>query len=181
MQQLSELNPYVNVKVHKGPLVDSEFLSQFTVIVLTDSSLEEQLTINEIVHDKKIGFIVASTRGLFGQIFCDFGQDFVVTDVNGEPPISLLISAITQDEEGLVSLVEDARHGLENGDIVRFTEVKGMHEINGKEFPIKTTGAGTFTIGDTSQFSTYLNGGTATLVKQPKTIHFVSWRFIFPF
>ncbi len=30
------------------------------------------------------------------QIFCDFGKSFVVTDLNGEEPISAIISSITR-------------------------------------------------------------------------------------
>lgn len=169
------MNPYVHVNLHKGHLVDPAFLSQFTVVVLTDSSLEEQLAINEIVHEMKIGFIIATTKGLFGQLFCDFGQNFVVTDVNGEPNPPVSILTITNESEGLVTCFEEVRHGFEVGDIVRFSDVKGMHEINGKEFKVISKGSSAFHIGDTSGFSKYINGGTVTLVKQPKTINFVSF------
>ena len=30
------------------------------------------------------------------QIFCDFGDDFTVTDTDGEQPVSVLISAVTK-------------------------------------------------------------------------------------
>jgi len=33
---------------------------------------------------------------LFRQIFCDFGEKFVVSDVTGEQPLSVLISAVTK-------------------------------------------------------------------------------------
>lgn len=33
---------------------------------------------------------------LFRQIFCDFGDKFVVSDVTGEQPLSVLISAVTK-------------------------------------------------------------------------------------
>ena len=32
----------------------------------------------------------------FSQIFCDFGESFVVSDVDGEQPTSVLVSAITK-------------------------------------------------------------------------------------
>ena len=30
------------------------------------------------------------------QIFCDFGESFIVNDVNGEQPISVMVSAVTK-------------------------------------------------------------------------------------
>ena len=33
----------------------------------------------------------------------------------------------------------DARHGFEEGTYVTFQDVKGMTEVNGKEFKIETT------------------------------------------
>lgn len=153
--------------------MDPEFLSNFSVIVLTDSSLEEQLSIAEIAREKGIALIVAQTRGLFGQIFCDFGNNFTILDNNGENPISVLISGITKEKAGVVACVEETRHGFEDGDVVRFTEVKGMSEINGREYKIKVTGPCQFSIGDTTSFSDYENGGIATQVKQPRTMNFV--------
>lgn len=170
---LSELNPHVKVNMHQGSLIDESFLKNFAVIVLTDSSLEEQLSVGEIAREKGISLIVAQSRGLFGQIFCDFGNNFTIYDTNGENPISVLISGITKEKAGVVACVEDTRHGFEDGDVVRFSEVKGMTEINGKEFKIKVTGPCQFSISDTTGFSDYLNGGVVTQVKQPKIINFV--------
>ncbi len=62
---LAELNDYVDVKVLSGQLTD-EVVSSFQVVVLTQSSLEEQKRIGDLCHSKDIKFIVASTRGLCG-------------------------------------------------------------------------------------------------------------------
>ena len=37
----------------------------------------------------------------------------------------------TQEKEGVVTCLEDTRHGLEDGDCVTFSEIKGMAELNG--------------------------------------------------
>jgi len=39
---------------------------------------------NSICHQEGISFIRAETRGVFGTVFCDFGDDFEVHDVDGE-------------------------------------------------------------------------------------------------
>lgn len=51
-----------------------------------------------------------------------------------------MISYITNDEDGIVTTFEDQRHDLEDGDYVTFSEVKGMTELNNKEFKIKVLG-----------------------------------------
>lgn len=66
------------------------------VVVLTESSLEAQVKIGEFCHSQGIQLIVACTRGLFGQIFCDFGDEFTVYDKTGEQPLSAMISAISK-------------------------------------------------------------------------------------
>lgn len=63
---------------------------------------------------------------------------------------------------------EDKRHGFEDGDYVRFKEVKGMTEVNGPIFRIKFKSPYCFAIGDTTGFAhDYESGGIAEQVKVP--------------
>ncbi|OPJ68623.1 hypothetical protein AV530_008610 [Patagioenas fasciata monilis] len=78
LPRVAELNTYVGV------------------VVLTNSPLEEQLWVGDFCHERGIKLVVADTRGLFGQLFCDFGDDFVVTDTNGEQPLSAMVSMVTK-------------------------------------------------------------------------------------
>lgn len=175
--QVSELNPYVQVESHCGDL-NEDILSKYQVIILTNSSLEEQIKVDEYAHKAEKCLIVADTKGLFGQIFCDFGPNFVVSDTNGEQPLSVMLSGITvnDDGEGIVACLDETRHGFESGDFVKFHEVKGLDGIN-EESPIKikVLGPYTFSIGDISKYKTpYVRGGIATQVKMPSTISFKS-------
>ena len=61
----------------------------------------------------------------------------MVSDTNGEQPLSAMISSITRDAQGVVTCLDEVRHGFEDGDSVKFTEVKGMDEVNEKVFKIK--------------------------------------------
>lgn len=172
--KLAELNSYVPVSIHNGDL-NENFLAKFQVIVLTNSSLDEQLRIGNITHEQGIKLIIADTKGLFGQLFCDFGADFIVSDTNGEQPISNMVASVTKDTEGVVTCLDETRHGMEDGDYVAFSEVQGMVELNGCEpRKIKVLGPYTFSIGDTSSFTNYVRGGIVTQVKMPKTVHFKS-------
>jgi len=174
--RLAELNTYVPVVAYTKKLT-TEYLESFQVVVLTGSSLTEQLVLGEFCHEHGIHFIVADTRGVFGQIFCDFGEQFVVSDTNGEQPISNIIAGITKDADGVVTCADETRHGYESDDYVTFSEIQGMTELNGCEpRKIKVLGPYTFSIGDTQSLSDYVRGGTVTQVKMPKTLNFKSQR-----
>ncbi|RMZ94855.1 ubiquitin-like modifier-activating enzyme 1 [Brachionus plicatilis] len=169
---LAELNTYVPVNVLDAKPLSVEHLKSFQVVVLTSSSTEEQLVFGKFCHENDIKFIVAETRGIFGQIFCDFGEKFEVVDVDGEQPLSAMISCITNDPQGIVTTLDEQRHGFEDGMYVTFSEVKGMSEVNEKEFQIKVYGPYTFGIGDTTSFGKYIRGGYVHQVKKPKIMKF---------
>ncbi|KAK3103827.1 hypothetical protein FSP39_022215 [Pinctada imbricata] len=176
LPRLAELNNYVPVSSHTKPLTE-DFVKGFKVVVLTNSSFEEQSKIGEICHKNDIKFIVAESRGLFGKIFCDFGEAFVVNDVDGEEPGNNMIADITKEAEGVVTCLDETRHGYEDGDHVTFSEVQGMTELNGcQPIKIKVLGPYTFSIGDTSGFGNYVRGGNVTKVKMPKTLKFKSFK-----
>lgn len=121
-EQLSELNHYVPTTAHTGPLTE-EFLRKFSVVVLTKATRAEKERVGAITHANKIALIIADTRGLFSQVFCDFGPEFTVVDVTGENPVSAMIADISHEYEGVVTCLDDTRHGLEDGDYVTFSEV----------------------------------------------------------
>ncbi|XP_077464525.1 ubiquitin-like modifier-activating enzyme 1 [Stigmatopora argus] len=172
--RLAELNSYVPVAAHVGALTE-DFLTKFQVVVLTNSTLDEQQKVGEFCHSKGIKIIIADTRGLFGQLFCDFGKEMIVYDTNGEQPLSAMISMITKDNPGVATCLDEARHGFESGDFVTFSEVQGMSELNGcQAVEIKVLGPYTFSIGDTAEFTDYVRGGIVSQVKMPKKFTFKS-------
>ncbi|EAA26907.2 putative ubiquitin-protein ligase [Neurospora crassa] len=173
--RVAELNAYTPVHIHQSPSL-ADNLSQFDkyqVVVLTNQHTDLQTIVGEYCHSKGIYFIAVNTHGLFGGIFCDFGDNFTVMDTNGENPVNGIVAGI--DEEGLVSALDETRHGLEDGDYVTFSEVEGMEGLNGCE-PRKVTVKGpyTFSIGDVSGLGQYKKGGLYQQVKMPKTIEFKS-------
>ncbi|KAI5706082.1 hypothetical protein M8J76_010145 [Diaphorina citri] len=170
---LSQLNPYVSTKAYTGELSEA-FIKKFRVVVLTNSTYDEQLAISQITHANDIALIIADTRGLFAQVFCDFGNNFTVVDTTGENPVSVIIAGVTREVEGVVTCLDETRHGFEDGDYVTFSEVQGMTQLNGIEpRKVKVLGPYTFSIGDTTKFDEYVSGGIATQVKQPKILKFL--------
>ncbi|KAL2120398.1 hypothetical protein VTJ04DRAFT_4425 [Mycothermus thermophilus] len=171
--RVAELNAYTPVRIHESPSL-SENLSQFDkyqVVVLTNTPLRVQKIVGDYCHKKGIYFIVADTFGLFGHVFCDFGKNFTVYDATGENPVNGIVADI--DEDGVVSALDETRHGLEDGDYVTFSEVEGMEALNGCE-PRQVTVKGpyTFSIGDVSGLGQYKRGGLFQQVKMPKFVDF---------
>ena len=171
--RVAELNAYTPVSVHPSESLTADLnqLNQYQVVVLTSSSLKDQLTISDYCHKNGIFIVIVDTFGLFGSIFTDFGNDFAVADPTGENPLSGIVAGV--DSDGLVSALDETRHGLQDGDFVTFTEVQGMEELNNSEpRKIEVKGPYTFSIGDVSSLGQYKSGGIYTQVKMPKTINF---------
>ncbi|XP_023532141.1 ubiquitin-activating enzyme E1 1-like [Cucurbita pepo subsp. pepo] len=174
-QKLQDLNNSVIVHTLATKLV-KEQLSKFEVVVFTDTGLDKAMEFNDFCHNHQppISFIKSEVRGLFGSVFCDFGPEFTVYDVYGEDPHTGIIASISNDNPALVSCVDDERLEFQDGDLVVFSEVHGMTELNdGKPRRIKNCRAYSFTLDeDTTNFGIYEKGGIVTQVKQPKVLNF---------
>ncbi|KAF1923843.1 ubiquitin-activating enzyme E1 [Didymella exigua CBS 183.55] len=171
--RVSELNPYTPVQEYTGKDLTSDLsqLKQFQVIVLTDTLLKDQVTIADYCHENGIYIVITDTFGLFGSIFTDFGKNFTIGDPTGENVTNGIIAGI--DSEGLVSALDETRHGLEDGDWVTFSEVKGMEGLNDcAPRKIEVKGPYTFSIGDVSGLGEYKSGGQYIQVKMPKIVNF---------
>ncbi|KAL7267187.1 E1 ubiquitin-activating protein [Rhizina undulata] len=173
--RLAELNSYTPVRVFSSKesiFENPSVLSKYKAVVLTETPIQFQLRVNSFCHEHGIPFIAADVRGLFGNIFCDFGEEFVVLDPTGENPVSGILAGI--DDSGLVTALDETRHGLEDGDYVSFSEVEGMEGINGVEFKVEVKGPYTFSIGDVPSYGQYKRGGLFTQVKKPRILKFQS-------
>eukprot|EP00039_Didymoeca_costata_P007978 m.106253 g.106253 ORF g.106253 m.106253 type:complete len:1031 (+) comp13900_c0_seq4:341-3433(+) len=178
--KLAELNPYVAVKTSMEPLDFSDecvqFLLGFQCIVATDMCLKKAIEINKFCRNQKeqIGFIYADVVGVFSMLFVDLGMNFQVVDSTGEDLKECFISDITNAVDGIVTVIDNHMHNLEDGDHVTFREVEGMTELNGKQFVVKVIGPAKFSIGDTSKMSPYKRSGIASQLHRRRTIDFMS-------
>ncbi|KAF2277312.1 ubiquitin-activating enzyme E1 [Westerdykella ornata] len=175
--RVAELNPYTPVHELSEPDLTSDLskLKRFECIVLTDTPLKDQIKIADYCHENGIYLVITDTFGLFGYIFTDFGKNFTVGDPTGENANTGIVAGITSD--GLVSALDETRHGLEDGDYVTFSEVEGMEGLNGcAPRKIEVKGPYTFSIGDVSDLGEYKRGGQYIQVKMPKIIDFQSYR-----
>ncbi|WCJ28001.1 ubiquitin-activating enzyme 1 [Euphorbia peplus] len=175
IQKLQELNNAVTISTLTTPLT-KEKLADFQAVVFTDISLEKATEFDDYCHNHQppIAFIKAEVRGLFGSVFCDFGPNFTVLDVDGEDPHTGIIASVSNDNPALVACVDDERLEFQDGDLVVFSEVKGMTELNdGKPRKVKNSRPYSFQIEeDTTNYGPYARGGIVTQVKQPKVLNF---------
>uniref|UniRef100_A0A8C4TI09 E1 ubiquitin-activating enzyme n=1 Tax=Erpetoichthys calabaricus TaxID=27687 RepID=A0A8C4TI09_ERPCA len=176
---IAELNPYVQVNISAASLdenTDLSFLKQFQCVILTDTRISLQKKINDFcrLQQPPIKFISSDVYGICARIFCDFGDQFEVSDPNGEEVKEIFVQSITKANPGIVTCLENRTHGLQSGQTVTFKEINGMSELNGNTHQIEVLSPYSFSIGDTSDLEDYTHGGIVCQIKTPKTVCFES-------
>lgn len=171
---LAELNPYVKTNVLTS--FNPADVANYNVVCFTEmlTQFEDVVEIDKLCRAHKVGFIIAETLGAVGYIFLDYGEQFLVTDADGEPTKNFIISNISQ--EGIVTVHEDKRHSFQDGDYVKFVEVQGMTELNNRE-PVQITVLSPLSFKlklDCSSFSMYTRQGIVENVKVPKAVSYHS-------
>uniref|UniRef100_A0A8C5I708 E1 ubiquitin-activating enzyme n=1 Tax=Gouania willdenowi TaxID=441366 RepID=A0A8C5I708_GOUWI len=159
--RVAELNPYVHVDTSLCPLDDNtdlSFLRKYQCVILTEARL--------------ISLHLCDAFGICVRVFCDFGEEFEVSDPTGEEPKEIFIQNISQDNPGVVTCMDNQPHGLQTGQSVIFREVGGMEELNGSVRQATVLSPHSFSIGDTAHLHSYAHGGYFVLVKTPKTFRF---------
>lgn len=149
--KLQELNSLVKVSVHVGA-ISEELVRTMDVVVMTTPNRDELIKWNEfcrnceestidnrgrrITRPSPIRFIAVGGLGVMGYIFSDFGPEFHVIDQTGEPPVQRVITHISCDEEGIVTLLDPTESELakkadiadtEHEGFISFSEVEGMY------------------------------------------------------
>lgn len=174
-QKLKEMYASVDITTLSSVAVESA-LGSYGCVVATSGSFLDLIRVNTMCRSLGVAFVAANCRGLFSFVFADFGDSFAVLDETGELAGSILVEGITQDFPATVTVVEEQRHGLENGDEVLLSGVKGMEELNRPTpYSVTVTGVHSFTIQeDTRSFGRYLSGGYFTKLKTAKNVEFLS-------
>jgi len=135
---------------------------------------------NEVCRKNNTKFIMTETPGPTGYAFLDFGTDHVIHDTNGEATKAFQVVGVTSEAQAIVTLEKDPLSGgkfndvYEEGMTVKFIEVRGMTELNGKQAKIvdKINGYKFKIDLDTSSFTKYESSG---VVENVKVDQFVSY------
>ncbi|CAD8132455.1 unnamed protein product [Paramecium octaurelia] len=180
IQSLKDLNENVIVDIYDG-IINGQNLIEFSIVVMTDTWDQDLIyEINEAIRKKGNGFILAHSSGLFGSIFVDFSDNFVIENETGETCKEYLIEEITKHQNGVVHTIDNIQ-SLQDGDYVKFKEVLGMSEVNDQVFKITTLTPHKFSIGDTTNFQAYQGNGKAVQIKFPKKISYKSFKNMLSF
>jgi ubiquitin-activating enzyme E1 len=123
-EYFKELNSYVTIKYDNCKLNENHFIKN-NIIVICDDLLIKQIYFNKIARKHKTKFIVANTFGLYGYIFCDFGDNFFTNDSDGE---TLKNGIIINCKENIYNTNEP--HELSVGDYIDITIGKEKYENN---------------------------------------------------
>lgn len=164
--RLAELNPYVKIIIGKE---DYDVTSYHVIVFI--GNYQKAVKLNDVCHNKT-KFIYTNTQGVFGTLFCDFGENFLIKDIDGEPQQSIVITNITNEENATVML-DKKNHGLSVGEYIQFSNIKGMENMNGQTFEVvKIVDNNSFKIKFDSRENGQFINGEYSLVKQTKVYNF---------
>jgi len=184
--QLQSLNPYVNVHTVDEGLSPSLLSSgRYQILVLSGVTSSEALEWNGVCRSAGVKFVWAEVPGVYASIFVDFppskdatgeaAKGHFVSDPNGEQPLRGLIAHVSSSNPGVVTMAEETRHGLQDGDWVTFEEVSGMVELNASEpRQVKVLTPYSFSIEDTTNYTPY--SGTKGYFQQVKRGCFIPFQ-----
>ena len=187
LKKLRKLNCSVEVSLYPSKEIEKESLKKYDFVIFTnkETKLKDLIKYNEWCIEQGVKFIWSQVRGIFGVIFNDFGDKFMVENENGEKPKTGRISDISPN--GRVSCYEN--HNLDSGDLVVINGVEGMIELdNLGPFDIEIRSPSTFLLVEKtsnsenpqpinlSKYGNYEDKGMFLQVKEPKEINFFRFK-----
>ncbi|EQB60567.1 ubiquitin-activating enzyme e1 [Vairimorpha apis BRL 01] len=152
LEKFKNLNNYVNVNI----LENIEDFKNYNLVISCNKHVHEQMKFNRQARRDNCKFIGCQSRGVFSQIFNDFGTDFICIDTNGENVKMVILIKISNQEayEGMLFKVK----GLCKNS-VQLTKIDGASIIQYTELP--------FTFKE-------VYGGDYEQIKKPKIFNFKS-------
>lgn len=187
-EQLATLNPYVQVSAADIPDLSADSILPLidgkSVVVVTIPLTAKVLgEINDKCREVNASFIYSYTASVFGMVFCDFGEQFMVQDVDDNPASVTQIESVLYDNPAIVKVLDDqGRHELQDGDCVQFNRLIGVPGIEPqKDYKVKVTGPFTFELPEVDLSAEQTGDGHdhavnqqgyITQVKQPKVVKF---------
>lgn len=141
VDNLASLNDNVQVIVESSDqksLIESK---QYDCVVFCDYNVHDLIFWNKCCRKNNVKFIMLNTHGLVGEMFCDFGPNHVVNDLDGE---TLKFGPIVKIESGRFYTPEP--HRLFTGNLVNIEKHDTMGTINCGQYVVKVTSATSFLI-----------------------------------
>lgn len=112
--KLKTLNQYVNIQQ-----VDNIDYKKYSVIICTSNCASNKDTISRECRNHGIKYIFANSNGLWGSIFCDFGENHHIKDIDGEELKTGVISEYDY-ETGICTTIDN--HNLVSDDTIKIND-----------------------------------------------------------
>lgn len=129
LDSIRKLNPTININQVNPFDSNNEFISekinQYNLVIITNSTYEDANALNRICHKNSIPFIMAGCYGIMGYVFNDFGEKFIVHDVDGKQYNYLIVDELTEK-----TMTFRDKHELDDGDVLEIiTTDNQIHNI----------------------------------------------------
>lgn len=187
LKELGSVNGNVKVELLDTHRLTDADLAHFHVVVfcnVEDLALVEH--VSSYCHAHKIKFILSESRGVFGTVFVDMGEHFVVKDIDGEEREAYTVTSVTASEvagKTRVTIAEGARIEFQTGSTVVLRELKGagrgakggIEALNETQWTCEVIGSHVVDLPfPRSDYGEYVTGGVIQEVKKPKELSFKS-------
>ncbi|CAK77506.1 unnamed protein product (macronuclear) [Paramecium tetraurelia] len=163
-EKLQQLNSYVRVNYETSELLNID-LTKYSIVVICATYPNDVLfKLSTLCRQNKVKLIISSVDGVFGRVFNDFGQSFIVEDKNGEQTVDYIVKSVTDKGENKLHFEITGKHEFQDNDIewqtqMEFQLTKPFKRLN---------------LGDTIRMDIqkYIRNGTIKLVKVPVELSF---------
>lgn len=123
VEYLQRLNPNIEVSfASRDDIARPDLNNNPAVYMSIDRPYMSDVQLNRLARCKSWKYVSVETAGVFGKVFCDFGDKFQVWDADGETPIATPLLQIEIFAKNIVSVhcVEGEKHDVSKGDQIQF-------------------------------------------------------------
>lgn len=99
LDDLRKLNPTIKIDLvdimdEDNELDKKKIINKYNLVILTNSIIDDAIDINRLTHKFNIPFIMCGSYGLMGYVFNDWGENFTISDLDGETSEPLILESI---------------------------------------------------------------------------------------
>ncbi|CAK71945.1 unnamed protein product (macronuclear) [Paramecium tetraurelia] len=175
-EKLQQLNSYVRVNYETSELLNIDFTKYNIVVVCATYPNDVLFKLSTLCRQHKVKLIISSVDGVFGRVFNDFGQSFIVEDKNGEQTVDYIVKSVTDKGENKLHFEITGKHEFQDNDVVMIDNIEGMIDSNGNSInktiqKVKVISKSILEI-QLNGYSKYIRNGTIKLVKVPVELSF---------
>ncbi|CAD8160802.1 unnamed protein product [Paramecium pentaurelia] len=175
-EKLQQLNSYVRVNYETVELLKIDLTKYNIVVVCATYTNDILFKLSALCRQHKVKLIISSVDGVFGRVFNDFGQSFIVEDKNGEQTVDYIVKSVTEKGQNQMHFEITGKHEFQDDDVVMIDNIEGMIDQNGNSInktiqKVKVISKSILEI-QLSGYSKYIRNGTIKLVKVPVELSF---------